>query len=104
MPAAAAVAVAVGAAGAVVANALAFLVFFVGRTEFSRLVWRPLPRGRMYTFVFGVVALAIGSVFFGPALGPLLSIIWALSGVLALWVFRHEALRLIQMIRPGTNG
>lgn len=37
-----------GAVGVASVNALAFFVFTILRTEFSRRVWRPLPRAKMY--------------------------------------------------------
>lgn len=42
-----------GAAGAVIANAIAYLVFFIARTEASAYVWRQFPRARIYIFVIG---------------------------------------------------
>lgn len=54
-----------GAAGAVIANSIAFVVFFVARTEASARVWRPFPRARLYVFVCAGVGLSITTVVFG---------------------------------------
>jgi O-antigen/teichoic acid export membrane protein len=50
-----------GARGAAVANTLAFLVFFVGRTEVSSRVWRRFPRGKLYLTVVILVTISVAS-------------------------------------------
>lgn len=47
-----------GAAGAVLANGIAFLVFFILRTEISRLLWRKFPRMKIYLIVFFLLGAA----------------------------------------------
>lgn len=85
-----------GAAGAVVANAVAYLVFLVARTEASAHVWRPMPRAKMYAAVSTVVALSVVTVTFGPATGRLYSFGWLLAAPLALWAFRTEVRELFR--------
>lgn len=65
-----------GAAGAVIANAVAYLVFFVGRTEVSAKVWQHFPRARLYTHVMVFVAIAVATVILGPVLPFHYSLIW----------------------------
>jgi O-antigen/teichoic acid export membrane protein len=87
-----------GASGAVVSNAIAFLIFFVGRTEFSAHVWRQIPRSKIYVFVVGAVAMSVVSVIAGPAIGQLISFVWAGAGAISIWAFRTEGRTLIRMI------
>lgn len=41
-----------GAAGAAVSTCIAFLIFFVLRTEFAIRLWKPIPRLQLYAFTF----------------------------------------------------
>lgn len=79
-----------GAAGAVVANAVAFLVFFVARTEASAHVWRPFPRARLYAFVIAAVALSIATLVWGPSLPIHFSFVWLGMLPVVVWCFRAE--------------
>ena len=79
-----------GAAGAVVANAVAFLVFFAARTEASAYVWRPFPRARLYVAVVAAVSLSIATLVFGPAAPVHFSFVWLAMLPLVVWHFRGE--------------
>jgi O-antigen/teichoic acid export membrane protein len=79
-----------GAAGAVVANATAFLVFFVARTEASAYVWRPFPRARLYAFVTLGVALSIATLVYGPRAPVHFSLVWLMLLPVVAWCFRNE--------------
>ncbi|MFK2874980.1 lipopolysaccharide biosynthesis protein [Dyella lipolytica] len=79
-----------GAAGAVVANAIAFLVFFIARTEASAYVWRPFPRARLYVFVVIAVALSIATLLLGPDAPVHFSFVWMAMLPLVFWYFRAE--------------
>ena len=79
-----------GAAGAVVANAIAFLVFFVARTEASAHVWRPFPRARLYAFVTAGVGLSIATLVYGPRAPFHFSVVWLALLPVVAWCFRHE--------------
>lgn len=48
-----------GAAGAAIASAIAFLVFFIVRTEASARLWQSFERLRMYFLIFTLVTLSI---------------------------------------------
>jgi O-antigen/teichoic acid export membrane protein len=48
-----------GAAGAVVSNAIAYVIFFTVRTEFSSLIWQSFSRVRIYVFVNLLLVLSI---------------------------------------------
>lgn len=79
-----------GASGAVVANAIAFLVFFIARTEASAYVWRPFPRVRLYAFVTACVGLSIATLVFGPHAPIHFSLVWLALLPLAIGCFRAE--------------
>ena len=53
-----------GALGASISSGLAFLVFFILRTEFSVLAWKSFPRKKVYCIVFLIVGLAIANAVF----------------------------------------
>lgn len=48
-----------GASGAAIASAIAFLIFFIVRTEASARLWEGFERFRMYGFVFLLVFLSV---------------------------------------------
>lgn len=79
-----------GAAGAVISNSLAYLVFFIARTEASAHVWRQFPRKKLYLFVGLVTALAVVTVTLGPALPFHYAYIWLGLIPVVGWSFRAE--------------
>lgn len=79
-----------GAAGAVAANTVAFLAFFVARTEASAHVWRPFPRARLYVFVTLAVLLSIATLAFGPDSRLHVGLIWLALLPVVMWCFRAE--------------
>jgi O-antigen/teichoic acid export membrane protein len=79
-----------GAAGAVIANAISYMVFFVIRTEMSSRVWTPLPRKKIYLTVSTFLILVIGVVLFGHTYSLDFSALWILIFPVTLLVFRHE--------------
>lgn len=88
-----------GASGAVVANALAFLVFFVARSESSAYVWRRLPQVKLYLFVTGVVGLSVLTVLVGPTTGNFYAWFWVVASPIVIWSFRHEERALVSHFR-----
>ena len=78
-----------GAAGAAVSTAIAFWVFFFLRTEFSCIVWRKIPRLRLYSLTLVCLALTIGFTLNGKDF-PVLFIVGWLGVLLAgLVAFRN---------------
>mgnify|MGYP003604568121 FL=1 len=88
-----------GAAGALVANAVAYLVFFVARTEASAFVWRQIPRVRLYVFVSLAVAFAVVTVIFGATLPFPYALVWLALAPLIVGCFRVELAELLADIR-----
>ena len=84
-----------GASGAVIANALAFLVFFVARTEASARVWRQFPRQRLYIFVSVALMLAVGTVAIGPNLPFPVALVWLGLLPMVVFFFRSEGAELL---------
>lgn len=88
-----------GAAGAVVANAVGFGMFFILRTEVSAALWRQFPRARMYSFLLGIIGLAVGLVVFRNSLEASYPLVWLVPlGVVAL-AFRSELVGLSRLAR-----
>lgn len=90
-----------GAAGAVVANAVAYLVFFLARTEASALVWRQFPRARLYVFTSLAVALAVATVALAGKLPFHYAFVWLALAPIAVWSFRAELAELVAAIRSA---
>lgn len=88
-----------GAAGAAVSTALAFWVFLVCRTEFSSLVWRPLPRWRLYTIT--LLCLFASTLFALVGRGHLLefSAVWILLIVIAALPHLGDGAVLLRRMR-----
>jgi O-antigen/teichoic acid export membrane protein len=93
-----------GASGAVIANALAYLVFFVARTESSAFVWRQFARVRLYVSVTALTALSVLTVIFGPATGWLFSVLWLAIMPAVAWAFRQEWRDIVGMLRGQGPG
>ena len=88
-----------GATGAVIANALSFLIFFIGRTEFSAFVWRQFSRIRQYSVVGAALLLSVMTATLGPNTGALFSFVWLAAAPITLWVFRDEARAIVRLLR-----
>jgi hypothetical protein len=93
-----------GAAGAVVANAIAFLVFFIARTEASAYVWRPFPRARLYGFVIAAVGLSIATLVFGPGAPVHFSLVWLAMLPAVIWCFRAEWAVMYRSLRSAIKS
>jgi len=65
-----------GALGASISSGLAFLVFFVLRTEFSVIAWKSFPRKKMYTIVFLMIGFAIANAVLQEKLFWCFKILW----------------------------
>ncbi len=90
-----------GAAGAVVANAVAFLVFFIARTEASAYVWRPIPRTKLYVSVIVAVALSIATLSFDADQAAYVSLIWLAMVPVVFLTFRSEWSDMYRALRSA---
>ncbi|AIF47931.1 lipopolysaccharide biosynthesis protein [Dyella japonica] len=93
-----------GAAGATAANAVAFLAFFVARTEASAHVWRPFPRARLYVFVTAAVGLSIATLAFGPGYPLQVLLVWVALLPVVAWCFRAEWLGMYRSLRAAIRS
>lgn len=88
-----------GATGAAIANASAFTVFFIARTEVSARIWRSFPRVQLYVYVLTLLALAVASVY-GAALVPAaLYGGWLMLLGLSVFLFRRQWSEMLEMIQ-----
>ncbi len=79
-----------GASGAVAANAAAYAVFLVARTEFSALFWRAPQRSLIYGVLFFPVGGALISVIFSETLGHISRLYWGACLIFILFFFRKD--------------
>ncbi len=83
-----------GARGAVVANTVAYFVYFVTRTEASVHTWRTFNRRRLYTITSLSVVGALATVAWGATSGLWYAVAWAALAPVVIWAFRGEWLAL----------
>lgn len=79
-----------GAAGAAVANATAFTVFFVARTEVSARIWLRFPRIKLYAWMAALLTATSLTTFFSDAIAPV-SVHGVWAGLLLVLVFNFRA-------------
>lgn len=84
-----------GAAGAIMANAVAYLVFFIARTEASAFAWRRFPRGRLYVFTGLSVTFAVATAALAPTWSFHYSLMWLALTPVVVWYFRLELKELL---------
>lgn len=78
-----------GAKGAAVSTAFAFWIFLVCRTEFSCLVWRPLPRTRLYSVTLACFIAVVVHAFLSERFSVHVSLMWGAMAVTAAVIFRR---------------
>lgn len=88
-----------GAAGAAVANATAFTVFFVARTEVSARIWRGFPRLKLYACIAAVLAGTTMTVFAGSFAPVAVHVLWAVSLLLLVVGFRTQWMQILAVVR-----
>jgi O-antigen/teichoic acid export membrane protein len=79
-----------GAAGAAVSNALAYVVFFIARTEVSAKLWHPIPRKQLYSMIIVIVSIAIWTALQGHSTTVYPSFIWIAVFSLLIFIFREN--------------
>lgn len=79
-----------GAAGAVVANAMAYQVFFIARTEFSARAWRNFLRARLYIYTCLAVAFSVVTAILGSTLPFHYVLLWLTFIPVVGWFFSKE--------------
>ena len=79
-----------GASGAAISTACSMWIFIICRTEFSCLVWRNIPRSKIYLTTFICLFNAVLYALIGKDLGYLYILIWVLFFVLGIFFFRKS--------------
>lgn len=79
-----------GATGAVVANAIAHLIFFVIRSEISRRVWRASENLKIYIFVTAFVIFSIASASLGALYQIDTALLWLCLVPVVVVAFKKE--------------
>jgi len=81
-----------GAAGAAIASALAFFIFFIIRTEASSAIWYSFERKRMYFFMSLLILLSV-IVNIVPFNGIIMFIFYGLTLTFSLLFFKQQSTR-----------
>lgn len=79
-----------GAAGAVIANAVSYIVYFVARAEVSARVWRQFPRLNTYVVIFIIISVSILNVISSESMPFPFEIIWLALAPIVVIYFRDE--------------
>jgi O-antigen/teichoic acid export membrane protein len=77
-----------GAIGATASTALAFWIFFVLKTEFSKLVWHKISVRKTYIVTGVLMVYALTSMFFLRESIFIFSLIWLILFFIGLFVFK----------------
>ena len=81
-----------GAAGAAVSTACSMWVFIICRTEFSCLVWRHVPRLKLYLTTFICLFNAVLFALVGKDVGYLYILIWILFFIFGFIFFKRSVI------------
>jgi len=79
-----------GAAGAATSTAFAFWVFLVCRTELSCLVWRKVPRLKLYGATFTCLLAAITTPIIGKDYQAIMISTWAAISIIGILLFKNS--------------
>lgn len=88
-----------GAIGATASTALAFWIFFVLKTEFSKLVWHKISVRKTYIVTGVLMVYALTSMFFLRESIFILSLIWLILFFIGLFVFKSAIKDILIQIR-----
>ena len=86
-----------GAFGAAVANGVAFVVFFVARTEVSARIWRDFPRFKVYVFSVLMLVLAVVSRWVGQIIGSWVNFIWFMILIFLIFYFLPQWRQILSL-------
>ena len=76
-----------GASGAAISLAVSFWIFYIMRTEFSKIVWREIPFIKSYWISFILLFLAIVNVFI--SLGNIYRyLLWGGAFIIGIYIFK----------------
>ncbi|WP_296217725.1 lipopolysaccharide biosynthesis protein [Pseudomonas sp. UBA2684] len=93
-----------GAAGAAISTAFAFWIFFIARTEFSSLVWRRLPRVKLYSMTLICLVVSICFALIGEKLHLVFIGMWGAISFLAIFIFSKSLKKGVSKLRLWVSG
>lgn len=85
-----------GASGAAISTAFAFWCFYILRTEFSRRVWRNIPRFKSYTTISILLVTSILNALLFEKNMFIPFIVWGILALMGLVIFRPSINLLYQ--------
>lgn len=89
-----------GAVGASTSTAISFAIFYLCRTEFSKIVWREIPRKKSYLTISLLLFVSIFNTFFLK--GNYISItIFGILFFLGLIIFKHSILSTLYLLKKN---
>lgn len=88
-----------GASGAATSNIIAFLIFFILRTEFSRLIWRKFPVKKIYLVLLILVAGSIMNIFLMNEYIWQVIFIWFVILLLGCLIFKDLLLKIYRKFK-----
>lgn len=91
-----------GATGAMSATAIAFLIFFVMRTELAIKLWKNFQVSRLELYLFFAILtlVAISIPIFGPFAATALPVSSLFVGLIFLWLYRQRYLMIYRYFVP----
>lgn len=87
-----------GASGAAISLAVSFWVFYVLKTEFSKMLWRRISVKRSYWVSFGLLLMAIINIFI-PLDSILRYVLWFGVFLIGIYIFRNLDLSFLRKFR-----
>jgi O-antigen/teichoic acid export membrane protein len=79
-----------GATGAVVANSIAYFIYYIGRSEFSARLWRVFPRKKIYGYLLIIMIFGIMTALNGKGLRQDLTLLWVAVLPIVFLIFKKE--------------
>ena len=91
-----------GAAGAASATAFSFWIFYIVRTEFSRIVWRQIPSSKSYLVITLILSVTISNtLYFKGESG--VSFIWGGLLLSGCFIFKKSRRLLVKYVLTKFN-
>jgi len=90
-----------GAKGAVIANALAYFLYYIGRTEYSARLWRNFPRMYIYMYFLVFGSAGILTAFSQDHMGINHSIVWLAALPFVFYLFKKEYVDIYNFFRKN---
>ncbi|MGR5503035.1 oligosaccharide flippase family protein [Vibrio sp. DNB22_10_4] len=93
-----------GAKGATISTCLAFYLFFILRTEFSSLLWRPIKRTKAYITTFFFVASSVVMALLGNSANFHFALYWLVVLILISFLSKAQMASAYQFLIKKLNS